>query len=136
MTWPFGGLPLGGVFLGQADGPVLGVARLGGPLGLTAAVYLGGVGVGALAEACPCRAGRRPGPDVRRADPGAGTRDRPARDRCRLAPGRRPGARPPGGDAVAGLGTLAWSGRSPSWAWWRWPSPPITRPTAGRPSAR
>ena len=25
MTWPFGGLPLGGVFLGQADGPVLGV---------------------------------------------------------------------------------------------------------------
>ncbi len=51
MTWPFGGLPLGGVFLGQADGPVLGVARLGGPLALTAAVYVGGVGVGALAEA-------------------------------------------------------------------------------------
>jgi len=49
MNWPFGGLPLGGVFLGQADGPVLGVARLGGPLALTAAVYLGGVGVGALA---------------------------------------------------------------------------------------
>ena len=48
MTWPFGGLPLGGVFLGQADGPVLGVARLGGPLALTAAVYVGGVGVGAL----------------------------------------------------------------------------------------
>ncbi len=23
MTWPFGGLPLGGVFLGQADGPLL-----------------------------------------------------------------------------------------------------------------
>lgn len=51
MNWPFGGLPLGGVFLGQADGPVLGVARLGGPLALTAAVYLGGVAVAALVEA-------------------------------------------------------------------------------------
>jgi apolipoprotein N-acyltransferase len=51
MQWPFGGLPIGGVFLGQAGGPLLGLARLGGPLGLTAAVYLGGVGVAALAEA-------------------------------------------------------------------------------------
>lgn len=45
MTWPFGGLPLGGVFLGQADGPLLPLARLGGPLLLTAAVWAGGVGV-------------------------------------------------------------------------------------------
>jgi apolipoprotein N-acyltransferase len=51
INWPFGGLPLGGVFLGQADGPVLGVARLGGPLALTAVVYLGGVAVAALVEA-------------------------------------------------------------------------------------
>jgi apolipoprotein N-acyltransferase len=56
MTWPFGGLPIGGVFLGQAGGPVLGVARLGGPLGLTLVVYAGGVAVGALAVAV---AGRR-----------------------------------------------------------------------------
>jgi len=48
QTWPFGGLPIAGVFLGQADGPVLGVARIGGPLGLTLAVYVGGVGVGAV----------------------------------------------------------------------------------------
>ena len=48
QTWPFGGLPIGGVFLGQAGGPVLGVARLGGPLGLTAAVFVGGVAAGAL----------------------------------------------------------------------------------------
>ncbi len=48
MTWPFGGLPIGGVFLGQAGGPVLGMARLGGPLLLTAAVYVGGVGVACL----------------------------------------------------------------------------------------
>ena len=32
MTWPFGGLPLGGVFLGQARGPLVQLARLGGPL--------------------------------------------------------------------------------------------------------
>ncbi len=51
MNWPFGGIPLGGVFLGQADGPVLGVARLGGPLALTATVFIGGVGVGALGSA-------------------------------------------------------------------------------------
>ncbi len=49
QTWPFGGLPIGGVFLGQAGGPLLGVARLGGPLGLTLAVYIGGVSCGVLA---------------------------------------------------------------------------------------
>jgi apolipoprotein N-acyltransferase len=49
--WPFGGLPIGGVFLGQAGGPFLGVARLGGPLGLTLVVYLGGAGLAALVEA-------------------------------------------------------------------------------------
>ncbi len=51
MRWPFGGLPLGGVFLGQAGGPLLGVARIGGPLALTAVVYVGGVGAGALGTA-------------------------------------------------------------------------------------
>ncbi len=45
MTWPFGGLPLGGVFLGQAHGPLLPLARVGGPLLLTAAVWAAGVGV-------------------------------------------------------------------------------------------
>ena len=49
MTWPFGGLPIGGVFLGQAGGPLLGAARLGGPLLLTAVVWLGGAGLGELA---------------------------------------------------------------------------------------
>ncbi len=62
QTWPFGGLPPGGVFLGQADGPVLGVARVGGPLLVTAAVYLGGVGLGAL-----CAAAARTVRDRRRA---------------------------------------------------------------------
>ncbi len=51
MTWPFGGLPIGGVFLGQAGGPLVGLARLGGPLLLTLAVYVGGVGLAAAVEA-------------------------------------------------------------------------------------
>jgi apolipoprotein N-acyltransferase len=49
MTWPFGGLPLGGVLLGQADGPLVDLARLGGPLLLTAGLWAGGVGVATLA---------------------------------------------------------------------------------------
>jgi len=63
MGFPFGGLPVGGVFLGQAGGPLLGLARLGGPVLLTAAVYLAGGGIGELvlavgrAERAP--AGRR-----------------------------------------------------------------------------
>jgi apolipoprotein N-acyltransferase len=43
MTWPFGGLPLGGVFLGQARSPLVELARLGGPLLITAGVWAGGV---------------------------------------------------------------------------------------------
>ncbi len=46
--WPFGGLPMGGVYLGQAGGPVLGTARLGGPLLMAALVWAGGA-AGALA---------------------------------------------------------------------------------------
>ncbi len=48
MTWPFGGLPLGGVFLGQAGGPLAQLARLGGPLLITAGVWAGGVVVATL----------------------------------------------------------------------------------------
>jgi apolipoprotein N-acyltransferase len=48
MTWPFGGLPLGGVFLGQAGGPLLQLARLGGPLLITAGVWAGGVALATL----------------------------------------------------------------------------------------
>ena len=43
MSWPFGGLPLGGVFLGQARSPLVELARLGGPLLITAGVWAGGV---------------------------------------------------------------------------------------------
>jgi apolipoprotein N-acyltransferase len=49
LTWPFGGLPLGGVFLGQAGGPLVQLARLGGPLLITAAVWAGGVAFATIA---------------------------------------------------------------------------------------
>jgi apolipoprotein N-acyltransferase len=55
-TWPFGGLPLGGVALGQAAGPLAGAARLGGPLLLVGMVWLGGAGLGILVEAVARRA--------------------------------------------------------------------------------
>jgi apolipoprotein N-acyltransferase len=45
MQWPFGGLPLGGVFLGQVGGPLRFAARLGGPLLLTALIWAGGAAV-------------------------------------------------------------------------------------------
>ncbi len=77
MTWPFGGLPLGGVFLGQADGPLLSLARLGGPLLLTAGVWAGGVGIATVVRGLATawsgrrRSGRRA---ERRAERRAGTR--------------------------------------------------------------
>ena len=51
LAWPFGGLPIGGVYLGQADGPFLGLARLGGPLLLTAAVWALGAALGSIGSA-------------------------------------------------------------------------------------
>jgi apolipoprotein N-acyltransferase len=56
MSWPFGGLPIGGVYLGQAGGPVLGLARLGGPLLLTATVFAGGVAIAGLVLAAKSQA--------------------------------------------------------------------------------
>ena len=48
MAWPFGGLPISGVFLGQVGGLFLVTARLGGPLLVTAVVWLGGGALGQL----------------------------------------------------------------------------------------
>ncbi len=48
-TWPFGGLPIGSVALGQASGPLAGAARLGGPLLLVGLIWLGGGGVAIVA---------------------------------------------------------------------------------------
>ncbi|HEY5385623.1 MAG TPA: hypothetical protein VIJ56_10330, partial [Acidimicrobiales bacterium] len=57
MTWPFGGLPLGGVFLGQAQSPLVQLARLGGPLLITAGVWAGGVAVATAGTAVWIRVG-------------------------------------------------------------------------------
>ncbi|HEV3131663.1 MAG TPA: apolipoprotein N-acyltransferase [Acidimicrobiales bacterium] len=104
-SWPFGGLPLGGVFLGQAGGPLLGVARLGGPLALTAAVYVGGVGLAALVGA-----GRRAWRDGARVrwfgqnDPAGGSGPDGTDGGGVVARERTEGVV---AGAVAGLGTLA-----------------------------
>lgn len=60
-TWPFGGLPLGGIALGQAGGPLAGAARIGGPLLLVALVWLGGGGLGILLETTARWFGYHPG---------------------------------------------------------------------------
>ncbi|HWD51823.1 MAG TPA: apolipoprotein N-acyltransferase [Acidimicrobiales bacterium] len=90
QTWPFGGLPIGGVFLGQADGPVLALARLGGPLALTGGVFLGGVAVAALVGDVLAAAG----------------------DRRRAGAFARTGLAEPTTirNTIAGHGTLAWVG--------------------------
>ncbi len=51
-TWPFGGLPIGSAALGQASGPFVGLARVGGPLVLVAAVTLAGAGLAGAGFAC------------------------------------------------------------------------------------
>jgi apolipoprotein N-acyltransferase len=84
MTWPFGGLPLGGVFLGQARGPLVELARLGGPLLITAGVWAGGVALATLAVV-PVGA-----PPRRRAFRHRARRDR--RRHRRTGRGRRGGA--------------------------------------------
>jgi apolipoprotein N-acyltransferase len=55
-TWPFGGLPMGGIALGQASSPLADAARVGGTLLLVGLVWLGG---GALASLVATRSGWR-----------------------------------------------------------------------------
>jgi len=62
IGWPFGGLPLGGVFLGQANGPLVELARLGGPLLITAGVWAGGVIVATLVTRAAMLRRGAPGP--------------------------------------------------------------------------
>ena len=148
QTWPFGGLPIGGVFLGQADGPLLGVARLGGPLGLTLAVYVGGVAwprwpsaVRAVRDRRRVRRSTARRPGTRPA--GARTGHRPRASAC---PGARPGSgrwspggvrdprrvvaaglgpsRPDGGPSVGTVSSAAVQGGGPR----GFPSPRSTRP--------
>jgi apolipoprotein N-acyltransferase len=47
-TWPFGGLPISGIDLGQVGGPLEGAARIGGRLLLVAVVGVAGVALAGL----------------------------------------------------------------------------------------
>lgn len=49
-SWPFGGLPISGLDLGQVGGPLLGAARVGGHLLVVALVGTAGVALAALLE--------------------------------------------------------------------------------------
>ena len=122
MRWPFGGLPIGGVFLGQAGGPVLGVARLGGPLGPDRCRLRrrGRPGrAGRSGGAGPCGTGPGPGAFAR-VGPGG-----------RLA-GDRVGAAVGGGGRRRAPGDLRGGGPGRRWSRWRrWR--PTTPPTAARP---
>ena len=64
MSWPFGGVPLGGVFLGQAGGPLVQLARVGGPLLLTAGVWAGGVALATAASWLAASRRRRAAPSL------------------------------------------------------------------------
>ncbi len=72
-TWPFGGLPMGGVALGQASSPIAGAARLGGPLLLVGLVFLGGSGLAIVATTV---VGRVKGASARREPRGGSGRSR------------------------------------------------------------
>ena len=94
MTWPFGGLPLGGVFLGQAGGPLVELARLGGPLLITAGVWAGGVARRhARRRGSWARRRRVGGPSARRARPSSP----PASSRWPSSARSRPTAARPSG---------------------------------------
>ncbi|HEX6597048.1 MAG TPA: hypothetical protein VF045_08945, partial [Acidimicrobiales bacterium] len=105
--WPFGGLPLAGLDLGQVAGPLLPVARLGGHLLLVAAVGLAGVGLAALVRrrAGAVTAGVCLGVTVVMA--GVGT-VAPDGERAGERAGERPGER-----AAAGLSVAAVQGGGP-----------------------
>ena len=48
MAWPFGGVPLSLLAVGQVAGPLAGIARVGGVLGIAIATVAAGVALGAL----------------------------------------------------------------------------------------
>ncbi len=53
MAWPFGGVPLSLLAVGQVGGPLAGIARVGGVLGIGLATAAVGVGLAAAADRRP-----------------------------------------------------------------------------------
>jgi len=71
--WPFGGLPMGSIALGQAASPLLFTARIGGPLLVIGTTWLVGLAIGAIVVGAWDRWGNRAAQP-----PDAGSRQRPA----------------------------------------------------------
>lgn len=59
LVFPFGGVPVATLAIGQAGGPLLGVARVGGVIAITWVVFQVGCALGALAPAASRLAGPR-----------------------------------------------------------------------------
>jgi apolipoprotein N-acyltransferase len=94
-AWPFGGLPLAGIELGQVAGPLAPAARLGGRFLIVALVGLAGVAVASAVVAV--------GPEI---PPGGGEAGgRRARARARAAGGSSPGVHRRGVVAGSRTGT-------------------------------
>jgi apolipoprotein N-acyltransferase len=55
QSWPLGGLPIGGVALGQTNGPLLPLARLAGPVGIVLGIVVAAAGVRTLLTALAVR---------------------------------------------------------------------------------
>jgi apolipoprotein N-acyltransferase len=60
FSWPFGGVPLASLGISQAGGPLLVIARVGGVILLTWAVFQLGFALGAIVETAPRRANNWP----------------------------------------------------------------------------
>ncbi|HUY29800.1 MAG TPA: apolipoprotein N-acyltransferase [Acidimicrobiales bacterium] len=94
-SWPFGGMPIGGVALGQAGGPLVALARVGGPALVVAAVALAGTAMEATGTAVARAARER---DTRRLVAGVG----PAIALVAVAASAVLGAHAPDGGPVRG----------------------------------
>jgi apolipoprotein N-acyltransferase len=72
QSWPFGGVPLGGLALGQMDGPIGLTARIGGPLLIVGVTVLAGASLALLSTSLFRRspATERPQGVLRRSAPG------------------------------------------------------------------
>ncbi len=86
-AWPFGGLPLAGIELGQVAGPLAPAARLGGRLLIVALVGLAGAGLASAASMTTRLTAARPAGGRRNS--GAWSRVVPAENGSRT--GRHPG---------------------------------------------
>ncbi len=101
-SWPFGGLPLGGIALGQMDGPLGLTARLGGPLLVVGVTVLAGASLAALLPGM-----RHQGPEQPLDDAGSRGTDRGTPQHSRTRRPSQPVAAVAGIVAVFALAAIA-----------------------------